>query len=192
MDLEASLAQYMVDSWDLEALVEFSRDKLESMYKSDPRTLEADLEYIRDQLQEEWVEALLSGEYEQTQHALHNDEGFCCLGVGCETVLEFGIDVPVSFREDVRHYLYDDNSNLLPQSVQMLLGLRTIDGEFIIDSEEILKIIETVDVYPNIGDQAQLANLNDLGLCFEDIARIIQLRPKGLFVDEEMGFSFLS
>lgn len=31
-----------------------------------------------------WIEALESGKYRQTKKALHNTDGFCCLGVECE------------------------------------------------------------------------------------------------------------
>ena len=33
-----------------------------------------------------WVDALRSGEYEQTRERLRNDAGFCCLGVLCDVV----------------------------------------------------------------------------------------------------------
>jgi hypothetical protein len=31
-----------------------------------------------------WAEALQSGKYTQTAGALHNEKGFCCLGVACD------------------------------------------------------------------------------------------------------------
>lgn len=31
-----------------------------------------------------WVEALRSGEYQQTKEYLHSEGGYCCLGVACE------------------------------------------------------------------------------------------------------------
>ncbi len=34
----------------------------------------------------DWVAALRSGRYAQIQRKLHNEEGFCCLGVGCDLV----------------------------------------------------------------------------------------------------------
>jgi hypothetical protein len=33
------------------------------------------------ELKKKWVEALRSGKYEQTKECLHNDDGYCCLGV---------------------------------------------------------------------------------------------------------------
>lgn len=36
------------------------------------------------QIKQKWVEALRSGEYEQTQKTLKYRDGFCCLGVLCD------------------------------------------------------------------------------------------------------------
>lgn len=33
---------------------------------------------------ETWIEVLRSGKFQQTQGALNNSEGYCCLGVGCK------------------------------------------------------------------------------------------------------------
>lgn len=34
-------------------------------------------------LKKEWIEALLNGNYAQTRQTLHNNKGYCCLGVLC-------------------------------------------------------------------------------------------------------------
>lgn len=38
----------------------------------------------RDAIQA-WVEDLRSGQFQQTRNVLHDDAGYCCLGVACET-----------------------------------------------------------------------------------------------------------
>lgn len=38
-----------------------------------------------------WVEALRSGEYQQTNGKLRDDKGFCCLGVLCDLAVKEGI-----------------------------------------------------------------------------------------------------
>lgn len=38
--------------------------------------------------QKKWLEALRSGKYNQTARVLHDDEGYCCLGVACEVLGE--------------------------------------------------------------------------------------------------------
>lgn len=37
-----------------------------------------------------WVEALRSGEYEQTNGALRYEDKFCCLGVACDLYRKHG------------------------------------------------------------------------------------------------------
>ena len=36
------------------------------------------------QIKEQWIEALRSGEYSQTQEQLKDHHGYCCLGVLCD------------------------------------------------------------------------------------------------------------
>lgn len=36
--------------------------------------------------QQEWIDALRSGEYEQTRNTIRDDRGMCCLGVLCDIV----------------------------------------------------------------------------------------------------------
>lgn len=40
------------------------------------------------ELKEQWTVALRSGDFSQTMHTLHDDKGFCCLGVAAKV---FGI-----------------------------------------------------------------------------------------------------
>jgi hypothetical protein len=39
------------------------------------------VEEMKPAVKKRWVKALRSGEYEQTQARLHDEDGFCCLGV---------------------------------------------------------------------------------------------------------------
>ncbi len=41
------------------------------------------------QLKAKWIELLTNGEYKQTRNTIHNDKGYCCLGV---------LNVAMSFR----------------------------------------------------------------------------------------------
>jgi hypothetical protein len=43
------------------------------------------------QIRARWVAALRSGKYEQTAGSLHDECGFCCLGVLCELAVQAGI-----------------------------------------------------------------------------------------------------
>lgn len=46
---------------------------------------------MREDIKVRWVEALRSGQYEQTEGLLANDNGFCCLGVLCEIAVQDGV-----------------------------------------------------------------------------------------------------
>lgn len=48
---------------------------------------------MREDIKVRWVEALRSGQYEQTEGLLANDNGFCCLGVLCEIAVQDGVVV---------------------------------------------------------------------------------------------------
>jgi len=42
-----------------------------------------------------WIADLRSGKYKQSTGNLHNDSGYCCLGVACKTALKRGIEVDI-------------------------------------------------------------------------------------------------
>lgn len=39
---------------------------------------------------QKWIDALRSGEYKQTQGALQNNAGYCCMGVACKIFIPKG------------------------------------------------------------------------------------------------------
>jgi len=43
---------------------------------------------MHTEIQTKWIDALLSGEYEQAKFSLKSEEGFCCLGVLCDLYLK--------------------------------------------------------------------------------------------------------
>lgn len=121
-----------------------------------------------------WIEALRSGKYKQSQDALHDSDGYCCLGVACDLYLKEHPDAAewtTASADTYRFRFRDRNGKIeylnLPQLVMSWLGVRTPDGEF-------------VDVY---GYNRTLAHLNDNGRSFEEIAQIIESGPEKLFVD---------
>jgi hypothetical protein len=110
-----------------------------------------------------WVEALRSGEYKQTKSNLRTTEGFCCLGVACE-VIGFPA-VQVGFV-----YEYDGNTGVLSDRVKDALGLKSAGGWFSEHSET---------TFDN-----SLWKLNDeKGYTFDQIADVIESKPKGLFIE---------
>lgn len=71
-----------------------------------------------------WIKALRSGDYGQTQGTLHSPEGFCCLGVFCEIN---GHKVPQTFWSDTKgdwatkgdKNLYDYCGSKMPTEVYL-------------------------------------------------------------------------
>jgi hypothetical protein len=112
-----------------------------------------------------WVEALRSGKYPQsTRHNLHDDYGFCCLGVACEIsgLGKWDRD------ELTKRWLYDASGDAghgadLPELVMSYYGMR--------DSLGMLHHIRSTDA---------LYLLNDQGVPFPKIADIIESEPEGL------------
>jgi hypothetical protein len=46
---------------------------------------------MKEEIKAQWVAALRSGRYEQTQGRLQRDGSFCCMGVLCELAVEAGV-----------------------------------------------------------------------------------------------------
>lgn len=139
-----------------------------------------------------WIHALRSGEYKQTVNTLHNDLGFCCLGVACDIYAkENNIDNfwYTSHNEIMRKTIDDkivsstvaiyipklagSDCNSLPLEVQNWLGLRSDIGFF---SDP---VIMEEELYSKV--YSSLAEMNDVNtLDFSTIADFIESLPAGL------------
>lgn len=110
-----------------------------------------------------WVEALRSGKYKQDKGFLQTQEGYCCLGVAC--------------------MLYEkQTSERFSRGGEIIRGGR-LDGEFA-KVREWLQLKESHGGYCICNIRQSLANLNDAGETFEEIADIIESQPKGLFTND--------
>lgn len=106
---------------------------------------------------EKWLEALESGEYKQAKDQLRRTVGkgyeYCCLGVACQVAREIGVR---KISDDVLR-----NELILPKSMQRLIGID--------DSGDFVDAVEyRGHAYSN------LTQLNDSGVKFKTIARIIR------------------
>jgi len=105
------------------------------------------------------VDALRSGEYDQTKGALRNSNGFCCLGVACDL---FDKSLWVFDHTDkVDLFRFLTNATFLPIDVQEYFGLN-LTGELVSPVE-----FKDCEIY-------SLLNLNDDGMVFTEIADIIE------------------
>jgi hypothetical protein len=133
---------------------------------------------------ESWIEALESGKYEKGTGALRANDGcFCCLGVACDVSgmgrweqVEWGCSVYAIGRER------DDAE--LPNQLRDHLGLETADGAFDVNglSPDLKSEIEAAGCeFETKPVDVSLLGLNDAGVPFPLIAKVIRARPKGLF-----------
>lgn len=126
-----------------------------------------------------WVAALRSGEYQQCQSRLRNKTGFCCLGVLCDLyrkeagagVGEWAphqMTIDDGYKEDGYIWIDDDDQStgMLTGSVRDWAGMDRSDGGF-------------RDPGPMAG-HISLADMNDTGRSFEEIANIIEAHAKEL------------
>jgi hypothetical protein len=137
---------------------------------------------------ESWCEALESGKFEQGRTRLRDGDRFCCLGVACDMSAagEWLFD---GSRMPGHHYKVvgrtAPHTSFLPAKVQGALDLVSKAGAFNFASlsAELKNEIRSVT-----GDEASidsLIDLNDAGVPFPLIAKVIRARPKGLFLEGE-------
>lgn len=83
---------------------------------------ELPFEERRDLIIPKWIENLRSGNYKQGKFQLCHKDRYCCLGVLCETILEFDRNF---FEIEHRHEskIFDDSLAFLPERAKMLLGM---------------------------------------------------------------------
>lgn len=106
-------------------------------------------------IKERWVNALDSGKYKQVRGALHNDKGYCCLGVLCDLYIQEHPDNNWTWEEG--RFKFMDECGVLPYTVRKWAGLSVNNP-----------VIQLED------GETSLAGLNDLGRPFEEIAQIIE------------------
>lgn len=130
--------------------------------------------------QTQWIAALRSGQYRQTKGLLENLEthGFCCLGVGCDLFLKETrqiYDEELESALTAANYgpLGDVDYELAPEALVKKLRLRDRDGSIDLDWLE----SHGVEHAPK-----SLADMNDTGATFTQIADFIEAYPEAVFV----------
>lgn len=122
-----------------------------------------------DEIVRLWTDALRSGEFKQGKSKLRDiEDNYCCLGVLCELAVRAGVIEPAKpiTANGVRvRYTYDNYGGFLPPVVQEWAHLSSDCGQY-------------------LGHHA-LYSENDHGVPFEDIAKTIESKPKGLFSESE-------
>ena len=115
---------------------------------------------MKPEIKKLWIGRLRSGEIPQGFGVLARDSHRCCLGVLCDIAVEQGILTRVE--EDNGLFSYDDNTQILPQSVVDWSGLDEYNPAITL---------------PGVSeDEETLAYANDNGHTFEQIADIIEAK----------------
>jgi hypothetical protein len=81
------------------------------------------------------VDALRSGEYQQTQGTLEDKIGNCCLGVACRVAMKHGLNIQIEIQLNDQT-LFDGCDGVLPPSVSSWYGLESADPELILPGNE--------------------------------------------------------
>ena len=128
--------------------METLRDRVESIMALPVRVL--------NEHEREWVEALRSRRFEQGKNFLNLGGKFCCLGVACVLAGVEGVEV------EGGKVAYSGFIASLPLSVCEWLGIP-------LDNVNVNGMMEGVE-----GGMINLAELNDAGFTFGEIADVIE------------------
>ena len=131
---------------------------------------------MNEEIKRRWVEALRSGEYQQTTETLHDVHGYCCLGVLCDLV-----DPSQWITSTVPdEYIYNGESAELPSSVSDQVGLDNRDPELTVrcrycDGTGTVEYqIPCINCAGDGIRSLTLSSINDDGYTFQQIADAIE------------------
>lgn len=131
---------------------------------------------------EKWIAALRSKNYTQTKRALHNQGGFCCLGVASDVVIDEVNGSWADSGQEGQEFRFIATTpepvvvySYLCPSVQELFQLDYKQGFVVkIDKKTANGSLQSLEISPSLAD------LNDSGQAtFEDIANILETALRG-------------
>jgi hypothetical protein len=130
---------------------------------------------VKKSIKKLWIKALKSGKYEQATSQLRDGDAFCCLGVLCD--LHSKSKKKSFWKEDesgVMSYFLGKNdgteSELLPYKVAKWAGIECSEDS----STAVLVPSEDENIELRGSSKTSLADLNDRGSTFKEIAAVIQ------------------
>lgn len=149
-------------------------------------------ERMDESVKRRWLEALRSGDYQQTDAYLSRDNRYCCLGVLCEIALEDGVvrkqqpcDSPGEEYFNPKA-VEDYSGKVLPEVVSAWASLIDENPTLIVNLHDLpvdvvsrmLDLKGTPPINGNSGEayyKLALAELNDIyGLSFSQIADLVE------------------
>ncbi len=141
--------------------------------------------------QEDWLKRLESGRYKQTSYLLikkteRSGYSYCCLGVAMVALGRERVSVASNAIRSLLGFVSDERydglvDTELDRAAADALGLVSINGAF--DAEDLKR--KNPKLYAKLRDDGtdtmSLVYLNDEGVSFKTLAKIIRAKPKGLF-----------
>lgn len=123
---------------------------------------------MKADIKAKWVAALRSGQYEQTDSALRNDDSYCCLGVLCDI---YSQETGVVWEPDFfPKFTMHGNDNVLPMEVRRWADLPHEHGAYVAVSKRYDEGEETT-----VFHSPSLTELNDQWQYdFRQIADVIE------------------
>lgn len=125
---------------------------------------------MNKEVKEKWINALRSGEYEQTRMSLCNDGKFCCLGVLCDI---YAKEKNISWEES-NSVCFKGEKKILGEST--LLPIEVMEYSGIDKSKSLFFCGNSFNILVDLDDigNGTLSELNDSGYTFKQIADIIE------------------
>lgn len=111
---------------------------------------------MNKEIKQRWVEALRSGKYKQGKAALRRKDRFCCLGVLCDIT---------------------QTKKCQWKPKNRILGAYTIGGQTEVLPKAVVSRCRLAGENPSViykGKRTTLAQLNDEGVRFKTIAKLIE------------------
>ena len=141
------------------------------------------------ELYDRWVAALKTGNYPKTRGTLHDDCGFCCLGVATDLVLvdENEYWQYANYELNPNVYSYRNGTTILPDSVAELLNFGyNLSGVFELNelSSGLQAAILALFPQEDVNGRFSLTTINDSTNDFDLIIEILEERPPSLFEKE--------
>lgn len=117
---------------------------------------------MNKEIKTKWLKALRSGEYKQTTDTLFDGGGYCCLGVLCDL-----------YRKETNEgsWEYDGDSFGNVNSHIFCVGNSVGNGAL---GYTVMEWAELSEINPIIKDNKSVAEFNDEGKTFEDMANLIE------------------
>jgi hypothetical protein len=129
---------------------------------------------MNPQIKQKWLNALRSGEYQQTKGFLRKEDGFCCLGILCDLYGKEN-NVEWNLTNNGHNYKFQESESYLPSSVMEWSGLSG-NGKTL-SVEQACSQLKRELIHVNLGGETNLpffSGLNDSGSTFNEIADLIE------------------